>query len=87
MKPLKLIAFVFAFAFLAGCADVAPIQECLTETPYGFWSGIWHGIIVPFSFIGSLFNDSIAIYAVNNNGALYDLGFVLGTGSIFFWIR
>ncbi len=28
--------------------------------------GLWHGIIAPISFIVSLFNDSVAMYAVNN---------------------
>ena len=31
-------------------------------------------------FIGSLFFDDIAMYAINNNGGWYDFGFVLGAG-------
>ena len=73
----------FVMMLMTGCADVTPIEACVTEEPYGFWAGLWHGIIAPVSFIGSLFFDSIAMYGVNNNGALYDLGFVLGTGILF----
>jgi len=44
----------------------------------GFWSGLWHGIIVPVTFIVSLFSDTVNIYEVHNSGAWYDLGFVIG---------
>ena len=80
--------FIFSYVLLVavlfmGCADVTPIQECAIDTPCGFWSGLWHGIIAPLSFIGSLFSDDIAMYAVNNNGGWYDFGFVLGAGILF----
>lgn len=72
-----LIAFVFLFA---GCADVTPVQDCMPAEGhvYGFWAGTWHGMIMSFSFIGSLFSDDIAVYAVNNNGWWYDFGFIGG---------
>lgn len=66
-----------------GCADVVQIKECISDNPYGFWGGLWHGIISPFSFIGSLLNDDIAMYALNNNGDWYNFGFVLGAGILF----
>lgn len=68
---------------LSSCADVTPIDECVYEEPYGFFSGLWHGIIAPVSFIGSLFFEDIAMYAVNNNGNWYNFGFVLGAGILF----
>lgn len=74
------LAAILFIAFISGCADVTPITQCATTDPYGFWSGLWHGIIAPISFIGSLFSDDIAMYAVNNNGGWYDFGFVLGAG-------
>jgi hypothetical protein len=68
---------------LTGCADVSPhIEDCIIKNPYGFWGGLWHGIILPFSWIGSLFSDDIAIYAYNNNGGWYDFGFILGLGAL-----
>lgn len=76
-KIFLLLALVFV---LTGCADVTPIENCITDDPYGFWFGLWHGFIAPFSFIGGLFSDSIAVYAVNNTGGWYDFGFVLGSG-------
>lgn len=65
---------------LVSCADVEPVQECLKGNQYGFFSGLLHGFITPASFIWSLFNDNTAIYAVNNSGGFYDLGFLIGSG-------
>lgn len=75
-----MIGVLFA---LAGCAPDLDVAECLPERIYGFWGGLWHGFIAPISFIGSLLDNNIAMYAVNNNGGWYDLGFVLGAGILF----
>lgn len=89
MKKLKItstIAFVVCIsaAFLVtGCAEVTPVKDCVTGTPYGFLGGLWHGMIAPVSFVFSLFSDHIAMYAVNNNGGWYDFGFVIGAGILF----
>ena len=81
---LKTIFIILAIGLIfTGCADVTPIEQCATVEPYGFWGGLWHGIIAPFSFFGSLFSNDIAMYAVNNNGGWYDFGFVLGAGILF----
>ena len=64
---------------LVGCADPQTVNTCVTGSPAGFWWGLWNGWTLPFSFIGSLIYDDIAIYAVNNNGGWYDFGFLLGT--------
>lgn len=77
-----LLFAVFALLFTA-CADVTNIDACKTTEPNGFLGGLWHGIIAPVSFFGSLFFDNIAMYAVNNNGGWYDFGFVLGAGILF----
>ena len=81
-STIILIVLLVAVLF-TGCADVAQVKECVQDSPYGFWGGLWHGIISPFAWIGSLFSDDIAIYAVNNNGGWYDFGFMLGAGILF----
>ncbi|MFC1747058.1 hypothetical protein ACFLZR_01845 [Candidatus Neomarinimicrobiota bacterium] len=53
------------------------------STVAGFWLGLWHGFIVLFTFILSLFKDSIAVYEVHNNGGWYNFGFVLGVMMFF----
>lgn len=62
-----------------GCADASTyvITDNASHT-YGFWGGVWHGMIMFPDFIGSLIWDDVAVYAVNNNGAWYDFGFVGG---------
>jgi hypothetical protein len=77
------IAILFFCILMSGCADVQPqVKTCLEGHTYGFWGGLWHGFIAVFSWIGSLFSDDIAIYAVNNNGGWYDFGFLLGIGAL-----
>jgi hypothetical protein len=68
------------FAVLSGCANNENVGACLTGHTYGFFGGLWHGFIAPFDFIGMLFNNKIAMYAQNNNGGFYALGFLIGSG-------
>jgi hypothetical protein len=49
----------------------------------GFWQGVWHGFISPFTFLISLFKDDINIYEVYNNGGWYNFGFMFGVSIIF----
>ena len=83
IKLVFAIYLFFVILLITGCADVIPIQDCVTDKPYGFLGGLWHGLIAPVSFIGSIFIDDIAMYAVNNNGGWYDFGFVIGAGILF----
>tara|TARA_R110000824_G_scaffold391980_1_gene590114 strand:- start:755 stop:1069 length:315 start_codon:yes stop_codon:yes gene_type:complete len=79
---LAIVIGMLAIAlFLTGCADPFELAETVVAKPDGFWWGLWHGMVCPFAFIGSLFNDSIAIYSANNKGGLYDFGFCLGVGA------
>lgn len=47
-------------------------------TPAGFWAGFWHGLILPLSFLVSLFNTNVRVYEKNNRGRWYDFGFIIG---------
>lgn len=79
-KLLVFIALSLIIFTLASCAGVEPVEECLKGKQYGFLYGLLHGFITPVSFVVSLFDDKVAIYAVNNRGGWYDLGFLLGSG-------
>jgi hypothetical protein len=74
---------------LVGAAACAPGPNPVANTPEdgggvaGFWHGLWHGFIVLFTFIFSLFTDSVRVYEVHNNGNWYNFGFLLGV-MIFF---
>ena len=71
---------------LAGCA---PGPNALADVPSeegevaGFWTGLWHGFASPVMFIISLFNESVEIYEVHNNGGWYNFGFLMGASIIF----
>ena len=75
---LSLLLIIILFSSCAHTIDVSSCTQYMEI--YGFWGGLWHGIISPFTFIGSLFSHDITIYAVNNNGNWYNFGFVLGAG-------
>ncbi len=79
-KNLWFLLGIFFLIILTGCAKNEAVEECLTGYEYGFFGGLWHGFIAPFDFIAMLFNDEITMYAQNNNGGLYALGFLLGSG-------
>jgi hypothetical protein len=60
-----------------GCISCAHQPDPKSYDPPGFFSGLFHGFIILFSLIGSIFMD-IRIYAFPNSGFSYDLGFLIG---------
>lgn len=77
---------LLAVLLLAGCAAGANPTVDVLDTDgnsAGFWSGLWHGLIAPVTFIISLFSDNINVYEVYNSGNWYNLGFMLGVCIIF----
>lgn len=83
VKVATMAIVLLAALLLAGCATNADVSTASQSAPYGFWSGIWHGMIAVVSLFGSLISDNIAMYGKNNTGWWYDLGFALGAGIIF----
>lgn len=67
-------------AFLNSCANKTVVDACLIGEPYGFWNGLWHGIIAPVDLVGMIFRADVSVYAENNNGAWYAFGFLIGSG-------
>jgi uncharacterized membrane protein len=72
---LTLIGAAFLLMFLSSCAP-----EGNTYKEYGFFSGILHGLVIAFALIGKLFGADVGIYAENNTGFFYWLGFIIGIG-------
>ena len=77
---LCLICLLFGAALL-GCV---PGDGSKTPAdPAGFFAGIWHGWIAPFSLVYSLFNRDIRIYEIYNTGIWYDFGYYIAVISGF----
>jgi hypothetical protein len=80
-KSVVLILAAFALVLLiSSCANREIVDTCLTGHKYGFWGGLWHGIIAPIDFVIMLFKNDVTMYAQNNNGGWYALGFLIGSG-------
>ena len=77
---------ILAVLLLAGCAaginPTVDVPDADGESA-GFWSGLWHGVISPITFIISLFSDNVNVYEVYNSGNWYDFGFIFGVSIIF----
>jgi hypothetical protein len=76
---LALMAVVLVL-FISSCANKEVVDACLSGHKYGFWGGLWHGIIAPIDFVIMFFKNDVTLYAQNNNGAFYALGFLIGSG-------
>ncbi len=77
---------ILAILLLAGCAaGTNPTVDVLDADgkSAGFWSGLWHGVISPVTFVISLFSDNVNVYEVYNSGNWYDFGFILGVSIAF----
>jgi len=79
---LNVVLGTAVLLLLSGCADSVNFADAATREPVGFWYGFLHGVILPISWVISLFSDDVAIYAIYNNGGWYDFGFTLGAGGL-----
>ena len=74
------LTVVVGCVFLACAPGGNPLagEGLAQQSPAGFFLGVWHGFIVVFSFIVSLFSDSVGVYEVHNTGWPYNLGYLFG---------
>lgn len=79
-RLLLTLFIVSCFILLAGCANREIVTECLKGHTYGFWGGLWHGIIAPVDLVAMLWRVDVSVFAPNNNGAWYAFGFIIGSG-------
>jgi uncharacterized membrane protein HdeD (DUF308 family) len=65
---------------LSGCAAANQYVNTPSTTgdTAGFLQGIVQGFIIIFAFIVSLFDPTVGIYEVHNDGTAYNIGFVIG---------
>jgi hypothetical protein len=72
---------------LAMCQGWATKNSYKPEQCADFKVGLMHGFLMPASFPGLLAGHDLPIYAPNNNGRDYKVGFILGlngSGTVFF---
>ncbi|MBN2102574.1 hypothetical protein JW835_00870 [bacterium] len=79
---LLIISVLMFAACAAGSNDMADSVNQAGKIA-GFWKGLWHGFIVLFTFVISLFSDKVNVYEVHNNGGWYNFGFILGVMTFF----
>lgn len=72
LRVLIPLALVLA---VAGCGFATTGHSAYD--PPGFFLGLWHGLLAPWTLILRLFLD-IKMYAFPNTGWFYDLGFLIG---------
>ncbi len=78
----KSVILIASLVLISSCAHTIEVTQCLPDTYlFNFFGGLLHGFISPITFIISLFNNDVTVFAVNNTGHEYVLGFLLGTGS------
>lgn len=72
------LLLVLAVVLLLSSCAAGPNTVARSGDQAGFWLGLWHGLILFFTFVISLFTDNVNMYEVDNNGNWYDFGFFFG---------
>lgn len=74
-KIILTFSLTLTMLVLTGCM---PGDGSYTDAdPAGFFWGVWHGWIAPFSLVNGFFNENIRVYEIINSGWWYDLGFYM----------
>ena len=79
-----LIALGFAIGWVLNHAEAALEKR---HEPAGFFRGVVQGALMPITMPNLIFGNYVAIYAANNTGRTYKIGYTLGVntcGLIFF---
>lgn len=74
-----------ALIFLLVFVSVIPLSasafveagQYSSYAPAGFFSGMWHGLLAPYSLVVRWFAN-VEMYAIPNTGWFYDAGFLVG---------
>lgn len=76
MKNRKILFLLVFVILLLGLSSCAPIGYTVKE--FGFFGGTIHGLTLPLALLSKLFGGHFDIYASNNTGFSYWLGFIFG---------
>ncbi len=90
IAPRNFLGFA-GLASLGGCAQ--HYSSGVVSDPYGFFSGIWHGFLFPYSLLANIISWLLSLIGIDflsgvqiigrpNTGVLfYYIGFVMGLSS------
>jgi len=84
IKIIVLTALALALGFLQ---DWASTRCYRPDHVAGFHMGLLHGMLMPAALPGLLMGNNLPIYAPNNSGRPYNIGYIFGIntcGTVFF---
>lgn len=96
-NSMSLVKFVVVKSILltALCVILGVAQAWMASWSYkpdrvaGFPIGLWHGMLMPAALPGMLMGQDLPIYAPNNTGRPYNIGYAMGIngcGLLFFGV-
>lgn len=84
----KIILLILIVVMMLALTSCLPGDLDESDDPAGFFWGILHGWLAPFTLILSIFKDTVKMYEIHNIGFWYNFGFYIavigGFGSISF---
>jgi hypothetical protein len=87
-KVLLRVAVLFIISvFVGGLLNGLAARVRVSEQPAGFWRGVAQGALMPMACPSLLVGRDVTIYAQNNTGIHYKLGYTAGVnvcGAVFF---
>lgn len=90
LRQKRYLLVAFTVCMLSGCATHYTFEA--SSDPYGFFSGIWHGLIFPYALLANLVSWCLSLFGVDflsdiqlvgrpNTGFLfYYVGYFFGLG-------
>ncbi len=76
MKSQSIYTALIVLILFMTITSCAPAET--TEKVYGFFYGIIHGLLFIIALFAKLFDMDYGLYAENNTGFTYWLGYILG---------
>ena len=83
----RFLAFLIAAALVGICLRQLSVSMSRNTAPAGFGRGMLQGALMPGALPNLLVGNDVVIYAPNNTGRTYKLGYTCGVnafGAIFF---
>jgi hypothetical protein len=79
--PLRLILFVMLAMAVGWTLNRLAVSMERSPRPAGFSRGVVQGALMPMAFPNLLVGNDVTIYAQNNTGLTYKLGYTVGVNA------